>query len=114
METIAEDMKIYADDMMKRFKLVDMREQYADIIEEAEANAMGYMDFLVRLLSIEEEGKNARRQEMLLEKANFDTNASLKDIDYSFNHTLDREKIEELGKLHFMTAKEMCYADSNN
>ena len=106
METIAEDMKIYADDMMKRFKLVDMREQYADIIEEAEANAMGYMDFLVRLLSIEEEGKNARRQEMLLEKANFDTNASLKDIDYSFNHTRDREKIEELGKLHFMTAKE--------
>lgn len=106
MQAIAEDMKTYADDMMKRFKLVDMREQYADIIAEAEANAMGYMDFLVRLLSVEEEGKNARRQEMLLEKANFDTNASLNDIDYSFNHTLDREKIAELGNLHFLKAHE--------
>ena len=63
---------------------------------------MGYMDFLIRLLSIEEEGKNTRRQKMLLEKANFDTNVSLKDIDYSFNHALDREKIEELGMLHFL------------
>ena len=97
-----EDAKTYADEMMKRFKLVDMREQYSDIIAEAEANSIGYMDFLLRLLSVEEEGKNARRQEMLLEKANFDSISSLKDIDYSFNHALDREKIEELGKLHFL------------
>lgn len=101
-----EDAKTYADEMMKRFKLVDMREQYSDIIAEAEANSIGYMDFLLRLLSVEEEGKNARRQEMLLEKANFDSISSLKDIDYSFNHALDREKIEELGKLHFLTAHE--------
>lgn len=106
MQIIAEDMRTYADDMMKRFKLIDMRKQYADIMEEAEENAMGYMDFLVRLLSVEEEGKNARRQEMLLEKANFDTNASLDDIDYSFNHTLDRAKIDELGNLHFLNAHE--------
>lgn len=101
-----EDAKTYADEMMKRFKLVDMREQYSDIIAEAEANSIGYMDFLIRLLSVEEEGKNARRQEMLLEKANFDSISSLKDIDYSFNHALDREKIEELGKLHFLAAHE--------
>lgn len=106
MQTITEDTRAYADDMMKRFKLVDMREQYSDIITEAEENTMGYMDFLVRLLSVEEEGKNGRRQEMLLEKAHFDTHASLKDIDYSFNHSLDKEKIEELGKLHFLKAHE--------
>lgn len=106
MQTIPDDMRTYANDMMKRFKLADMREQYSDIIAEAEENAMGYMDFLVRLLSVEEKGKNARRQEMLLGKANFDTNTSLEDIDYSFNHTLDREKIEELGKLHFLDLQE--------
>lgn len=106
MQTIADHRRAYADDMMKRFKLVDMREQCSDIIAEAEANTMGYMDFLVRLLSVEEEGKNARRQEMLLEKAHFDTNTSLEDIDYGFNHTLDQEKIEELGKLHFLKAHE--------
>jgi len=81
---------------------LDMREQYSDIINEAEQNAMGYMEFLVHLLSIEEEGKNARRLEMLLGKANFDSTATLNDIDYSFNHTLDKERIAELGKLHFL------------
>ena len=96
-------MRTYADEMMKRFKLVDMREQYSDIIEEAVSSSMGYMDFLVRLLSVEEKGKNARRQEMLLEKADFDSAATLKDIDYSFNHSLEKDKIEakvDNGVLH--------------
>ena len=52
MPTINEEMRTYADEMMKRFKLVDMREQYSDIIEEAVSSSMGYMDFLVRLLSV--------------------------------------------------------------
>lgn len=96
----------YVEETMKRFKLVDMREQYSDIIAEAERDSIGYMDFLVRLLSVEEEGKNARRREMLLEKANFDSPSTLDDIDYGFNHTLDKEWIEELGKLHFLGAHE--------
>lgn len=106
MPTINEEMRTYADEMMKRFKLVDMREQYSDIIEEAVSSSMGYMDFLVRLLSVEEKGKNARRQEMLLEKADFDSAATLKDIDYSFNHSLEKDKIEELGELHFLDVHE--------
>lgn len=106
MQTIAKDKRAYADAMMKRFKLVDMREQYADIIAEAEAGQIGYMDFLMKLLSAEEKGKNARRQEMLLEKANFDSFTSLDEIDYGFNHSLDRDRIEELGKLHFLQMHE--------
>lgn len=106
MQTIAEEQKIYADKMMKRFKLVDMREQYPDIIAEAEANKLNYMEFLIRLLSVEAEGKNARRHELLLERANFDKFASLNDIDYSFNHSLDKAKIEELGKLDFLQRNE--------
>ena len=105
MQTITEDKRTYADKMMKRFKLVDMREQYSDIIAEAESEQLDYMDFLVRLLSVEE-GKNARRQEMLLEKANYDRFSSLSEIDYSFNHSLDKDKIEELGKLHFLQKQE--------
>ena len=96
----------HADKMMKRFKLVDMREQYSDIITEAESEQLDYIDFLIRLLSVEEEGKNTRRQEMLLEKANFDRFSSLSEIDYSFNHSLDKDKIEELGKLHFLQNQE--------
>jgi DNA replication protein DnaC len=92
----------YVEMMMKQFKLVDMREQYLDLIKEAEANTADYMDFLVRLLSVEEEGKKSRRYERLLDKACFDTIASLEEIDYAFNPTIDRDKVEELGSLRFM------------
>ena len=40
----------YIESMMKQFKLVDMREQYRDLILEAESSAMDYESFLVRLL----------------------------------------------------------------
>ena len=91
---------------MKQFKLVDMREQFWDIIAGAQQESLGYMNFLVRLLSAEEEGKSARRTEMFMGKANFDTPCALKDIDYGFNPSLDKGRIEELGKLHFLDAHE--------
>ena len=47
----------YIDAMMKRFKLVDMREQYRDLILEGEASSMGYEAYLKRLMSVEETGK---------------------------------------------------------
>jgi DNA replication protein DnaC len=100
------DKASYVRAKMKQFKLVDMREQYGDIIAEAEKASLGYMDFLVRLLSVEEEGKMLRRSAMLLEKASFDSTVSLEDIDYSFNPSLNQAKIEELGKLHFLDAHE--------
>lgn len=104
-ETVA-DKATYIKEKMKQFKLVDMREQLQDIIAEAQQASLGYMDFLVRLLSAEEEGKAARRAKMLTGKANFDTPAALEDIDYSFNPSLDKSRIEELGKLHFLDAHE--------
>lgn len=96
------DKTAYIQEKMKQFKLVDMREQLEDILTEAEQESLGYIDFLVRLLSAEEEGKSIRRTEKLLGKANFDTASSLKDIDYGFNPSLDRNRIEELGKLQFL------------
>ena len=38
----------YIETMMKKFKLVDMREQYRDLVLEAESSAMGYEEFLIR------------------------------------------------------------------
>ena len=104
--------RAYADDaeyieaMMKRFKLVDMRLQYRDIILEAEASAMGYMGFLKRLLEVEEEGKTGRRTALLKKAAGFEAIRRLEDIDYSFNPTLDRKRITELGSLKFIEAGE--------
>ena len=96
----------YIEAMMKSFKLVDMREQYGDLIEEAKAASMDHEAFLVRLLSVEEEGKRRRRTEKLRKGACFETEKRLEDIDYSFNHSLDRDKIAELGRLDFVSAGE--------
>ena len=96
----------YIESMMKQFKLVDMREQYRDLILEAESSAMDYESFLVRLLSVEEEGKRNRRTDRLQKEACFESEKSLEDIDYSFNHSLDKDKITELGRLDFIDACE--------
>ncbi|MBR1495886.1 MAG: IS21-like element helper ATPase IstB [Acidaminococcaceae bacterium] len=92
--------------MMKRFKLVDMRMQYKDLIREAETFSWGYETFLYRLLAAEEEGKNGRRTERLTKEACFESKKKLEDIDYSFNQTLDRDMIAFLGRLDFLDANE--------
>ena len=92
----------YIESAMKRFKLVDMRQSYLQLIKEAEITQMGYEDFLIRLLQSEDEGKRLRHQERLKNKACFELSNTLDDIDYSFNPTLDQEKIKTLGKLDFI------------
>ena len=106
MQQAVTEPETYIEARMKQFKLVDMRQQYPDLIAEAEMTSMGYMDFLVRLLSVEEEGKNARRTGKLLGNAGFELSATLGEIDYDFNDTLDKEKIEALGRLHFLDVHE--------
>jgi DNA replication protein DnaC len=92
----------YIESRMKQFKLVDMRKAYSSLIEEAKTTGMEYRDFLIRLLKTEEDGKKSRRQERLKRLAQFDMVNTLDDIDYGFNPSLDRAKIEDLGKLSFM------------
>ena len=67
------DPDIYIEEKMKQFRLVDMREQYHELIEDAEKEGLGYKDFLIRLLQAEETGKANRRSEKLLFKASFDS-----------------------------------------
>jgi len=96
----------YIEAKMKQFKLVDMREQYRDLIKEAEKQALGYEDFLITLLKAEEAGKKLRQAERFTDAANFDSPKRLQDIDYSFNPSLDPDKIRALGKLDFINARE--------
>ena len=52
---------VYITDTMKRFKLVDMREKYSELIREAEQKQIGYKEFLIHLLKAEDEGKSRRK-----------------------------------------------------
>ena len=101
-----ETADLYIEDMMKQFKLVDMRWSFRDLVREAEETSMGYMEFLKRLILVEEQGKQGRRTEKLRREAGFESEKHLEDIDYSFNHTLDRNKITDLGGLGFLEANE--------
>ncbi len=96
----------YIEAKMKQFKLVDMREQYTDLIRQAEERSLGYEDFLISLLKAEETGKMIRHRERLLNAAHFDSIKRLNDIDYSFNPSLDAQKIQALGNLDFIDAHE--------
>ena len=96
----------YIEARMKQFKLVDMREQYHELIRQAEEQSLSYTDFLISLLKAEETGKRLRQAERLTEAANFDSLKRLSDIDYSFNPSLDPQKIQFLGKLEFLDACE--------
>jgi len=105
MRTASETDK-YIASKMKQFKLVDMRELYQSLIDEAESSALGYKEFLVRLLEAEEGGKASRREERLKKQACFESAKTLDDINYQFNPSMDRAKIEHLGKLGFIGACE--------
>ena len=67
---------------------------------------MDYETFLVRLLAAEEEGKRGRRADKLRKEACFEAEKRLEDINYSFNQSLDKDKITELGRLDFVDAGE--------
>ena len=90
--TITVDKEKYIEEKMKKFRLGDMRKQYADIIAEAENEKIGYKDFLIRLLAVEDAGKTLRRTEMLLEKARFDTVSNLDDI----SEELELDELKEI------------------
>lgn len=102
---IAADDK-YIHEHLKLFKLVDMRERYQEIINEAINEKLGYKDFLIRLIQAEEEGKRKRLVERLILKAGFDFIKTLEDIEYSFNESINYQKIKELGTLSFLEKNE--------
>ena len=100
----------YIEARMKQFKLVDMREQYQELIRVASEQSMTYEDFLIMLLQAEETGKKRRQAERLTDAANFDSDKRLSDIDYRFNPNLDADKIQSLGRLEFMDNHENIIA----
>lgn len=106
MNTLNKEEAAYIESLMKKFKLVDMRNEYQGLIKDAETSNMSHLDFLKKLLEIEAEGKNNRKQERLRDAAGFDSIKRLEDIDYSFNPSLDHDKIAELGSLEFVDLHE--------
>lgn len=96
----------YIHEQLKLFKLVDIRECYQEIIDEAINENLGYKNFLIRLIKAEEKGKRKRLTEKLKLKAGFDFTKTLDDIEYNFNESINYQKVKELGTLSFMQRNE--------
>lgn len=96
----------YIKNQLKSFKLVDIKEKYQEIIDQAVKDKLGYKEFLIKLIEIEEEGKKRRLAERLTLKAGFDFIKTLDEVEYSFNKSINYQKIKELGTLSFMDRNE--------
>ena len=90
------------EEMLKKLKLLDIRKNYQDIVEEAIDAKLGYKDFLIKLVSMEVEGRKNRLGNRLIMQAGFDSIKTLEDIEYDFNKSINYQKIKELGTLEFM------------
>ena len=60
------------EEMLKKLKLLDIRENYQDIVEEAIDAKLGY-GFLIKLVSMEVEGRKNRLGNRLIMQAGFDS-----------------------------------------
>jgi DNA replication protein DnaC len=96
----------YINSMFSRFKLIDMKERYQELINESIKENLSYRDFLLKLLRTEEEGKIKRRIERNIKAANFEKHKTIAEYDFSFNGFQNMQKIKELESLEFLRKKE--------
>lgn len=96
----------YIETMLTRFKLVDIKNNYQEIINEAIKNNLGYKEFLLKLIKSEEEGKRERLKERNIKAASFENIKTLEGYDFSFHNWQHMQKIKELGTLQFMYKRE--------
>lgn len=96
----------HLEEMLRKLKLTDIRENYQDAIEEAIEAKEGYREFLIRLAAMEIDGRKKRRGDRMVVEAGFDYIKTLDDIEYEFNGSINYQRIKELGTLEFINRRE--------
>lgn len=96
----------YIDNLLKKFKLLDIREKYEEEIQLAINKKLSYREFLANLLIVEENGKKQRLKNRNVKAANFENIKTLDEFDFSFPKTINISKIKDLETLNFLEKKE--------
>jgi DNA replication protein DnaC len=99
-----DDQYIY--ETLKKFKLVDIRNNFNDLIEEAKRDNLDYKSFLIKLIQYEEEGKKRRMIERYTKTAGFNKDKTIENYDFAFHNNRYKAKIMELSKLEFINRNE--------
>ena len=87
---------------LDRLKLKRVAEVLDTISEQATKESLSYLDFLDRLLEAEAASRAERRLLAKTRLAHFPFHKTLADFDFSFQPSIDRKQIQELGTLRFL------------
>lgn len=96
------DTDTYIQEMLKTFKLVDIRDTYEEEIQKAIKQNLGYKEFLLNLIRIEEQGKKSRLVSRNIETAGFERYQTFENYDYTFHDHRYTQKLKDLETLDFL------------
>lgn len=88
----------------RKLRLSGMTQSLEVRLQEAQANQLSHIEFLGLLLSDEIQVRNSRAIERRRKRAKFREIRSLEDFDFSFNASIKRSQIYELGTSHYIRA----------
>jgi DNA replication protein DnaC len=97
--TILEQLK---QDLRKLY-LGDMSQALEQILETAQIERLGHLDFLSRLVSVQLEARQARSLENRIRKAGFPQNMTFDTYDWNFQPGLNVEHLKDLQHLGFVS-----------
>jgi len=98
--------KDYIDELLKKFKLLDIRSHYEEQLRFAIDNKLSHREFLAQLLTIEDLGKMERLKERNIKKASFESIKTIESFNFAYQPTINENQIRELSTLNFMYNKE--------
>jgi len=86
--------------------LLSTMEHYSYLSQQAANKEQSYTDFLEAVLIQEIQGRQQRRQKMLLRMAAFPAIKTLDEFDFQFNSSIHEKQLKELASLAFIDRKE--------
>ncbi|MBC8581416.1 ATP-binding protein, partial [Zhenhengia yiwuensis] len=96
------DTDAYIQEMLRSFKLIDIRANYEEEIQKAIKNNLSYKEFLLNLIRLEELGKKTRLVNRNIENAGFERYQTFENYDYTFHDHRYTQKLKSLETLDFM------------
>lgn len=89
-------------DKLRQMRLYGMHDAFKTSLENTLKEQMTQDQFIFHLVSSEWDNRRNRAIERAIKAANFRYNASLEDIDYTFERGLDRNQVDRLAALEFV------------
>lgn len=87
---------------LRQMRLYGMHDAFKTSLENTLKEQMTQDQFIFHLVSSEWDNRRNRAIERAIKAANFRYNASLEDIDYTFERGLDRNQVDRLAALEFV------------